>query len=657
MKRKLISLLLALLLWLPAVSLAAPVGGLAATQPPAEAAPEPGETQAPGKAPDPDAAFRLLDEVYSLSDPEEQIQRVFEAAKAAPGDADVLINCAQILFYLDSEGKHLDQCEQWLREALKVAKGGQRTSALQLLAEQLVYQDRTDEAAALIRGALEETPRDELLQTTYATVLYYGGKNEEAIAYLEELLEDAPRNMEAARLRAAVLLSEARFDDAMTAYKQIGREWPEYLDGMYGEYQVYVASGQFDRGLRTMDELIRNGGEYGLWLERARIRLWKMYDPEGALSEAEALLRSDPGWIDAGVVKIGSLLMLKENDRAKQAADEIAKEDADYADLLRGVVAMNDDRWQDADTLLKSLSARLPQMYQAEKNRAIIRLMAYDDPEGALLRLSKAFEVDESWQDGDMFVQLGHVYRRQGKLLEAARAYAAADAKLFDDPGALYALVMACVDAGREQDMLDMLAEMERKYPGWYETMLARTLVEDILDHREEAVQAFDAMKQKFPFAANDLTGLEGALRARAGLEGASELVKTWLSGLEEPGAEDVEAYAYALLCEGDLKGAREALEKAEALVPEAVPENASKIADAWIMIETCRAELLLAEGDLAGCVAALEKAASYGWPVWSLAVYPAFQEVYASQAYQALLDTLPAQPAEWDLSQMPKIP
>jgi len=205
--------------------------------------------------------------------------------------------------------------------------------------------------------------------------------------------------------------------------------------------------------------------------------------------------------------------------------------------------------------------------------------------------------------------------------------------------------------------MLDMLAEMERKYPGWYETMLARTLVEDILDHREEAVQAFDAMKQKFPFAAKDLTGLEGALRARAGLEGASELVKTWLSGLGEPGAEDVEAYAYALLCEGDLKGAREALEKAEALVPEAAPENASKIADAWIMIETCRAELLLAEGDLEGCVAALEKAASYGWPAWSLAVYPAFQEVYASQAYQALLDKLPAQPAEWDLSQMPEIP
>ena len=646
--KKAILALLVLSFLLPAAATASKFG-LGPKTPPMETPQPTGE----------DLAWNLLEKAMAAASYQEAIDLVHQAASAAPGNGEVLVNCAYALMMLDAGNQYLAESEGYLRAALPLLARREHADAVEMLAQVLILSGKADEAVEVVAEAASQSPREEGMKVLLAAVLYYAGRGGEALAALENLAEDSPRNLDALRLRASILLMDCRWEEALEAYRQIDRGWPDYMDGALGLYQTYVACGRFDRALREIDRMLVYGAEdNSLWLERARLRLWKVLDPTAAIAEAEALLRVDGTWIDAMVVKMAGYLMLEQYDRADAAAEEIASLEPTYGALMGAITAINAGRWADAVAVLSKLAEAYPDQYVYWGFVCLARLDGYDDLPGAREAAARAFALAGAEDDYDLFLRLGVLYRREGNLLEAARAFAEADRLAVDDPLPLYHLTMTCIDAGLEDETLEYLAEMERRYPGWYETMLARVLAEDVLARPEEALASFEALKEKFPHPAKTLLlPMEGVLRANTGDPEGAEIIKARIGEKEAPDALDWNAYALALARLGEYGKARAALDTAVSLIPEGDPEQAWDARLMRITLSTTAAELAFLQGDHEACVAAFAAAMDEGWPPFSLAVFKEYAEVYASDAYQALLATQGPQRGGWDLAVPPEMP
>ena len=644
--KKIILALLLLCLMIPSISLA--TGGIFGPRLQDDRASATGE----------EMAWKLLEKAMAAENVQTGVGLVMKASAAAPESGDVQINCAYVLLSIDQEGGYFKEVEQLFRAALRLLDKDdpQRDSAIQMLAEVLVVDERAAEAVLFVQEIVEASQGDENLRLLLATTLYYDDRNDEALAVLEELAEDSPRNLDALRLRATILLSDCHWEDALEAYRQIDQGWPEYLEGKFGLYMTYTASGRFDRALRVIDEIILYNKNNSFWLDRAHLYLWKLYDPETALAEANALLRMDETWVDALGVRMSAYTMMGEYDAAYDAAEDIAALDKEYGQMMRGIVAMNARDWADAEEIFAALSEKYPDGYVALKYGGVTRLEGYDDPEAAMVLLGQAFSIPGAEEDYDLFVQLGYTYFRKGELLEAGRAFAQADRLTNEETRPLYCLAMLCVDAGRIDDMQNIVEEMERRYPGWYQTMLARTILEDIQDHHEEALARFEALVEKFPYQREWLVGLEGELRASVGDAQGAEMIKAAIDVGGERDAWRWVSYAVALTTLEEYDVAHAALDSAALLVSTA-PDQAGEAHSLRINIATARAGVLLKEGDMDGCVKSLEEAIAEGWPPFALACYETFAEVYASEAYQAILERYPPQARDWDLTILPTIP
>lgn len=603
-------------------------------------------------------ALALLEKAYNTDSPEEQQELAREAAALAPENAEVLMLAVQILSFYDEDGQGAQECERLLRQALACAEEGeQRKTAMQMLAEQLIYSDRTEEAVTLVEAASSENPQDESLRITLAMVLFYNAENDRAIKLLEDLVEDSPENLEALRLRAAILLEECRFDEAETAYGQIAERFPEYLDGQIGVYLTYAASGQFAKATRMIDELLRMGGDESLWNERARIRLYRMLDPNKAFREAEAIIRANPDNLDAYATAIGAFIMMEDYQKALDMADAVAAKDPEYGLLLLSLVAFSEGRITEAERLQRSVVERKPDYVFAFSCLAETLLEGKNDDAGALAALAGAFALTGDAGNPILFQLLGGVYRAQMRQEDAARAFVQANALAFDDPSYLLSLFFLFLDAGREQQMIDTLGEMERKYPGWYETMLACVAAEDAMGNAEEALAVYQALKEKFPYQAAKLVGVEGALMATAGQREGVELIENWIELKETEKAEDYVDLATALFMLYEDAAAEAALAKAEALLEPEVLAGKRAARATMGLVYACRAEIRLRDNDLEGCVEALTEAVAYGFVPTSLALVGDFSRILETPEGEALLAPFSLPSEAWDISVQPEIP
>lgn len=605
-----------------------------------------------------EAAFTLLEQVFNEADPAKAIELILQAAEAAPNSSSVQISCAQLLFYLDSADTYAEDCEAMLQKGLELAQTeDDEVYALQAYSEQLTYWERADEAVTMLADAIKRMPENEPLKTALATTHYYEGDTDKALALLTELVEDSPRNLEARRLHATVLLDTFQYDDALAAYKQIAEGWPEYLDGLYGQCATYIAMGDFEMGVRAIDLLLSSGGDESLWLERANIRLFKQQDPEAALTECEALLRSDPESIDAAAVKLVALVSLERFEEAHDVAGDIAKLDENYAARLDAITNMSEGDWTQAEETLLALQKRLPSSPLVDKSLATVRLDGFDDLDGAMDYIQEAFDKADGIADVELYTQLGHNYVQQHALLEAARAYSFADPLTYDDPLPLYYVACVLMDANRMDDAADILAQMNLRYPGWYETMLIELYVQRANQDAEGALETYEAISAKFPFQAGRMTSFEAILLAEAGDPKGAEMLKEILDDDPDGGTATAwDDYAYALMILEDLDGAREALDTAKES-PYAAGEGTLAIRNEQVALLLTEGELLMREGDVDGSVATFTEAAELGWMPYGLEGNPDYTSLETAEGYDALIAYAPELDTAWDLSVLPTIP
>lgn len=609
-------------------------------------------------------AMNLLDSVYQTEDPQERIELILAAAQAAPDNVEVLVTSSEMLFYLDELDEYAERCEEMLRHALTLSKGeGELESyVLQALCDQLIYHKRYDEAKAMLEDALSRMPSDDSLRMTYAIVLYVADDMAESLALLKALSEENPYNLDALRIYGEVLLEDYQYEAALDVFEQIETTWPEYLDGTVGKFMTYIAMGEFELGIRTMNPLLQNATDDGLWLERARIRLWNQQMPEETLKETEALLRKDPEWIDAMIVRLSAQLFLDQMDGARATAADIQAVDEDIGDLMLSIVEMNDGQWDASRRTLQQLIARVPDYASAYKNLSSVRLSGYGDVEGAADAIREAFAITGEYGAFDMYLQLAEVRRREGDLLETARAYHAANQLVTDDPSALYSLVLVTVDAGLTDTAEEMLVEMERRYPGWYETMLARMYIEDAQMRPEAARKVFEGLEEKFPFPVETIPYLNdfgNLLLAAIGDEAGASALKENLAAMgDAPEEATASAYAFALCLLDDLDAAWAAQEAAEALLDEA--DEATKLTADYrsdlLFSLGVRAELYIAADDYEKAVDTYETLIGMQWPPYSLYEHPAYEALREVDGFDAMMAAYPPY-TEWDYMATPAIP
>lgn len=601
----------------------------------------------------------LLQALAKEPDEQKRLEMVAEAAGDVPDNVTVLLSCVELLYWHDYTGAYDELAERLTLRAEQIAQTDEeKLAVLEMRVQQLLWANQAEEAIRLMEDADAPLRDSTGMKMLLASVQYQTGQTEKALETLEAVIEDDPQNLEASDLRATLLLDDFRYEEALGAYRQIDKAWPESLVGLYGQYITSIAMGEFAQGVRLLDQLLAYNMDDSLWLDRARIRLWQQYMPEKALEEADALLRMNPEWMDAGMVRVGALLMLEESEQAHEQVAALAPLDADYADLIDAIVYMNEENWEAAEALLTALVDRSPNAFSAMRNLAAVALDGYGDPAEAMAWMRQAFAVVGPQGSFELFAELGHVYLAQRNPVEAVRAFTAADYSTIEDPSAQYFRVLVFLKAGDRAEMLSALAEMERQYPGWYETMMTRVQVEDALGNAQAALDAFLLAKEKFPHPLEKQVRMEAALYAAAGdKRGIETMAALVADGPTEDRVVNGDAYAYTLLQEGRLDEAQAALDAARTALAEDAELSDVARGQLHVQLQGTQMAIHMARDDVQSAVEAMEAIGDTAWAPGAMLLDPRMEALTKEAAFAKAMAAQGYTDLTWDVTRMPTIP
>lgn len=601
-------------------------------------------------------AAEMIFQAFDSNDAKEQETLLLQAVQTAPDSPPILLECANLLSILNVDGKLTDTIEQILLQSKSIAEGKLRIQTLQALGDHYLQTQGIEATRLYIEDELEKTPQDITLLIMLAKVCYYGDQTDRAISILDTILEDSPDVLEAANLRAVLLCQLKRWDEAIDAFNQIEKKFPYAPEGLYGRYLAYNAAGQFDLAIRAInDEIFYRREEY-LWMERLNIRLLRQHDPETALTEAEAFVKAQPNWLDAYIAQLNALIMMDRYDEAIDVAKGVSEIDEEVSKLLEGLVLLNASRWDEAkELIIPALSIPALQVFWADAAR--LYTQGYDDIDSATDAIIQSFAVPDN--EFLSFLRLGDLNKHVGDLLEAARCYYRAEQYATGDAQAMQALVLTLIDAGRRDDAEKYLSMMEERYPGWYETMFARIVFEDVFSMPEEALISFVAFQEKFPFEASRMQPIEAVLLLATGNLKGEKIIAEWMNK-QNPEALTIShwlQYAEALIYTENTEKIADALDMAESYLYQIDPSHINQIRQYQSVLSAHRAELARLSGDMESCVQWLEKAAALGTVLLSDTLETPDGNPYHSEAYNELYEAYSSDDQPWDITVLPKIP
>lgn len=596
---------------------------------------------------------RLLEEAQNAGSVDEAVSMIEQALALSPDDAQTAASAFEMMLMCDPEG----QCFENLilvMDVLLAQAGSDKTDLLCQCVDAAAHYGRLPELLDTLKTRYEQR-NDADYGVAYAAALYLLGEPENMALMLDAL--DVSGSMSAAYRRAVLYQVNLMWEKALDAYGQMDALWPDYALGLYGKYEVYKESGEFDRAAQAIDKMLALGMGDELWLERANIRLFQQYRPVEALEELDALLAYDPAWLEAKSSRVSALIIAKRYDEALEAADALKEVSEGYAALMRALVLLNAERWQEARDTLEALSAdpvfgSFAQMYLSS-----VLYEGFDDAQAAYNALAAAISQAAAAEDGyDAYLQLGHYYRRAGNLAQAATAYSCADMFADGDPSALYYLALSELSAGRGEAFDETLDMLCLYYPGYYETMLIELVASLTRGESNAALETYRAIEEKFPFCAQSLLMTKALLLALTGdAQGARAAGEAYLSEENNRTADILCDWAQTLALIGDVEASGSALAEAETLIESEASPSQSR--QAQINLLLTRAQIhLRTDGDAEAAVQLLLQAKQLGWSagealLW--AEYPALSKTLGTGELLADVDT----ESEWSYYTQPEIP
>lgn len=600
-------------------------------------------------------AAELLETATAAQSAAEAVAAVEEALQLVPDDVNTVSSAFQLLLEKDPEGEYPAALESTLDTLVSLLQNDEAVlvSVLIQCVETASYYGRAEDLLGFLAQRCE-TSGGAGYAVAYADALSLCGDTDSALRILDPL--DVSGNLDCAYARAVVYQSARQWDKALAAYEQIDALWPDMLVGLYGEYEVYKASGEFDRAVRAIDKMLSAGiGDY-MWLERARIRLWQQYRAEDALEELDALLKYYSDWTEAAATRVSALMMLERFDEAAEAAEALKEAAPGYAELLRALAFINAGRWDEAKDALSALCADESYGALAQAYLALALTDGFEDWDGAYQALAEAFAGGAVDMDAyDAYLQLGHYYRKRGDLEQAALAYSMADLANGEDPGAMYFMALVELSAGRGDAAEETLQMLDNEYPGYFETLAARMIVQTTRGDSAAALETFGAIEAKFPFCAEELQMTKAVLLADTGdADGALAAADAYLAR-EEKTCDALADWAYVLARAGEGEKAEAALTEAAALYAAENSPFARRQGEIAVLVARARIALLEAEGE-AECVRLLAAAKALGWNAGEATLWPEYERLSAQPGADALTDGLDFE-TEWAYYTEPEIP
>lgn len=597
-----------------------------------------------------DEAQALLEQAYASQELSEAVSLARQAAECAQdGDLSLVFDAFCLMAYADAEGQYADALFSVLQMLLDGAQDAQSMAFLQCV-EVMAEAGRSLEMVPLAREMYAQAPEDATLTAALAEALYYGGESDEALSMLE-----GAQDLQLCMLRGAFFVGLCRYDEAIGVYQEAAQAWPENLGPVYGLYTAYLCGGEFESAVRTIDKLLFGGAGDDMWLERADIRYRRLYQPSQALDEVDALLRYDPDWTQARLLRMDVLIMLERYDDALAEVERASEGDAEREALFRAIIAVNQSDWETARQSLSQIGEESPYYALARLYEACVCMQGYGELEAAYDALAQGFAAGALTSSfGEAMRYLGEYSMQTGQLEQAARAFAAyALAYELEEPDGLYLLGVACYTAGRLDDVVAAVEELERQYPGYYETLSLSMTLHATVGEDEQALACCEEICEKFPFLAGDFAMDRAVLTAAVGdaqqaLAMAQDALETAQGNLQA-----MAAYAYLLASTGDAAGAQEALSGCEALL-EGVTGLAAQ--NGRIALEKVRAKICLLAGDTAGCFTALEAAKVAGWNAREILLWEESAQISDLPEFARLLEGADGEGA-WNVQLMPELP
>jgi tetratricopeptide (TPR) repeat protein len=200
-------------------------------------------------------AWRELARLTRTSDTDTASQALVEALKISPETpADTLLAAEIAEAGGDDEG-----AARAYRRVLSVTQGNgaEASAATAGLAHLLVKDKKYDEAAPLLKTALDRDPDDPALNTQYAAVLAAEGKSDEAIASLEKLEKLQPNNKEVAGMLADAYAQGQNYEKAEAVYRKLLALDPNDAETESALGQVLVREQKYPEALDFFERAVK----------------------------------------------------------------------------------------------------------------------------------------------------------------------------------------------------------------------------------------------------------------------------------------------------------------------------------------------------------------------------------------------------------------
>lgn len=219
----------------------------------------------------------------------------------------------------------------------------------------------------------------------------------------------------------------------------------------------------------------------------------------------------------------------------------------------------------------------------------------------------------------------------------------------------MYFMALVELSAGRGDAAEETLQMLDNEYPGYYETLAARMIVQTTRGDSAAALETFGAIEAKFPFCAEELQMTEAVLLSDTGdADGALAAADAYLAR-EEKTCDALADWAYVLARADEGEKAEAALTEAAALYAAENSPFARRQGEIAVLVARARIALLEAEGE-AECVRLLAEAKALGWNAGEATLWPEYERLSAQPGADALTDGLDFE-TEWAYYTEPEIP
>jgi tetratricopeptide (TPR) repeat protein len=491
-----------------------------------------------------------------------QAEKAFmEAYGVAPQSVDALLGLAN--FYL-ATGRP-ERSEEWLKKAMEVAPQDRRATrmlaalylqtnrfkeaevplkayteaepspaAKLVLADYYFASNRRDESRKILESIKERTETFAEARRRLSILEFVSGKLPEATRLVDEALERDPKNALGLMLKARYLLLQSKYADAIKALQQSVESDPKLAEAQYWLGVAYRNVGDTESARAAFLKVQQlDSDEVGSQLQLSQINLTEG-KADAALDLANQAVASQPGNVQARIVRVDALLAKGELSAALSEAE---------------AVAQKIPRSPQPHMQLGRIYSRQGNYQAAERSylRAVEITQGADDAVGALvdtrIQLGKINEASNALdqalakrpKSAWLHIYASRVYKAERDPAKAERALRDA---LSIDPANLQAyleLARMYAEGGRLDDFRAQLEAIVARQPKqiWAQTMIAISL--ELQNRKAEARDRYRIALEIDPraaIAANNLAMIY--LEEGQNLNQALELAQTAVQQLPD---------------------------------------------------------------------------------------------------------------------------